>query len=66
MFTQTRKGKVMTAESAGEKKKGYFYCEVCRQKVEYADAKKAEYVHCGRKMTPLEEAYMDSPSPTGA
>ena len=56
----------MTAESAGEKKKGYFYCEVCRKKVEYADAEKAEYIHCGRKMTPMEEAYMDSPSPTGA
>ncbi len=56
----------MSAERAGEKKKGYFYCEVCRKKVEYADAEKEEFAHCGRKMTPLEEAYMDSPSPTGA
>ena len=56
----------MTAEKTEEKKKGYFYCEVCRCKVEYTEAEKTDYIHCGRKLTPLEEAYMDSPSPTGA
>ena len=49
-----------------KKKKGYFYCEVCRRKVENVDAEKADYLHCGRKMTPMEAAYMSDPSPTGA
>ena len=66
LSTQNRKGKTMTAEKTEEKKKGYFYCEVCRCKVEYTEAEKTDYIHCGRKLTPLEEAYMDSPSPTGA
>ena len=56
----------MTAEKQGEKKKGYFYCEVCRCKVENLDAEKTDYMHCGRKMTPMETAYMSDPSPTGA
>ena len=47
-------------------KKGYFYCEVCREKVVSAEAEKAGYHHCGRKMTPMEAAYMSDPSPTGA
>ena len=57
----------MTAQATDEKqKKGYFYCEVCRDKIAYTDAEKVDYLHCGRKMIPLEAAYMSSPSPTGA
>ena len=51
-------------EKAAEKKN--FYCEVCRCKVANMDATKTDYMHCGRKMTPLEVAYMSDPSPTGA
>jgi len=47
-------------------KKGYFYCEVCREKVINLEAEKVGYLHCGRKMTPMEKAYMSDPSPTGA
>ena len=66
-FTLMRKGRVMTEQKAGEKMhKGYYYCEVCRGKIEYSDAEKAGYQHCGRKMIPLEAAYMSDPSPTGA
>jgi hypothetical protein len=57
----------MSEKRADEKmKKGYFFCEVCREKVLSEDAEKAGYQHCGRKMTPMEKAYMSSPSPTGA
>jgi hypothetical protein len=57
----------MNEKKTDEKlKKGYFFCEVCREKVLSEDAEKAGYQHCGRKMTPMEKAYMSSPSPTGA
>jgi len=47
-------------------KKEIYYCEVCRCKVEHMEADKLDYMHCGRKMTPMEVAYMSDPSPTGA
>ena len=43
-----------------------YLCEVCRCKVTGLDAEKTDYLHCGRKMAPLEVAYMSDPSPTGA
>ena len=49
-----------------EQKKRMYYCEVCRCKIENLDAEKKDYMHCGRKMTPMEVAYMSEPSPTGA
>ena len=55
----------MTEKKSDEKqKKGGYYCEICRCKVAHMDAEKTDYLHCGRKMTPL--AYMSDPSPTGA
>ena len=57
----------MTEKKSDEKqKKGGYYCEICRCKVAHMDAEKTDYLHCGRKMTPLEVAYMSDPSPTGA
>ncbi|MFA5514709.1 MAG: hypothetical protein WDA20_00330 [Desulfuromonadales bacterium] len=52
-------------KSAGKKKSGYM-CEVCRCRITKEEAAKTDYLHCGRKMTPLEVAYMSDPSPTGA
>jgi hypothetical protein len=53
-----------TSEKKG--KKEMYYCEVCRCKVAHMEADKTDYMHCGRKMTPMEVAYMNEPSPTGA
>lgn len=47
-------------------KREYFFCEVCREKITNPEAEKTDYLHCGRKMAPLEVAYMSDPSPTGA
>lgn len=47
-------------------KKEMYVCEVCRTKVVHMEADKTDFMHCGRKMTPLEMAYMNEPSPTGA
>jgi hypothetical protein len=58
------KGEVMTEKTTG--KKEMYYCEVCRCKVAHMEADKTDYMHCGRKMTPMEVAYMNEPSPTGA
>ena len=53
-----------TSEKKG--KKEMYYCEVCRCKVAHMEADNTDYMHCGRKMTPMETAYMSEPSPTGA
>jgi hypothetical protein len=47
-------------------KKTRFMCEICRCRYEGEEAEKLDYAHCGRKMTPMEVAYMSDPSPTGA
>ena len=49
----------------GKNTSGYM-CELCRCSITKEEAAKTDYLHCGRKMTPLEVAYMSSPSPTGA
>ncbi len=49
-----------------EGKGAAYMCEVCRCKVSKEEAEKKGYLHCGRKMTPMEVAYMSDPSPSGA
>jgi hypothetical protein len=56
----------MTDKSAKPaKSKAGYMCEVCRCKVSQVDADKTDYLHCGRKMTPMEVIYMSDPSPSG-
>lgn len=56
----------MAEKEKTQGKKEQYVCEVCRIKVSHIEADKTDYMHCGRKMTPMEVAYMDDPSPTGA
>ena len=48
-----------------DKGKQKFMCEVCRCAVTREEADKKGYLHCGRKMTPMEVVYMSDPSPSG-